>query len=381
LFDEDFRVEEIAVLEGLRDEPRPGYFPLYRVEKQSIDTLHLERELRTALRSRVSYAGLKDKKAVTVQYVSPTRSRSERPKSIVREKFSARLVGYLPRPVSTSSIRGNRFRILLRDCCPGMRKNVEEVFELGMRRKLPNFFGQQRFGGEGGRTHKVGKAILKREFHEAVRIMLTEPRPLDDEETKAAREAMAKGDFRTGARLLPPQQDTEVMVARRLSNDPERCVDALRSAPVRLRRLFVQAFQSYVFNRAISAALERGVGISEYESGDNWIDERAEWEVRGVRELPPGEARPMVQLAGFAYRDYGSRFDSLTSEVMEEEGVSPRDFYVQEMQEASAEGGFRIPHLVTSDTSFEIRRGETLLKFGLARGQYATVLLREITKT
>jgi tRNA pseudouridine13 synthase len=88
----------------------------------------------------------------------------------------------------------------------------------------------------------------------------------------------------------------------------------------------------------------------------------------------------MVQLAGFAYRNYGSRFDSCIEEVMTQERVSAKDFYVKSMQEVSAEGGFRVPHVVFRDGSFACEGNRADLSFTLARGQYATVLLREVTK-
>lgn len=88
----------------------------------------------------------------------------------------------------------------------------------------------------------------------------------------------------------------------------------------------------------------------------------------------------MVQLAGYAFRDYGSRFDSFTKRALEEEGVEPGRFYIEAMQEASQEGGFRRPSLVVKDATWA-DAGETItMKFVLPKGQYATVLLREVVK-
>jgi tRNA pseudouridine13 synthase len=381
---EDFEVEESLALEEVSSEARPGYFPLYRVEKSSIDTLHMERQLSDMLRSRVTYGGLKDKRAVAVQYVTPTSRNSARPESIVGEKFSARLVGYLPRPISRGSMVGNRFRITLRGCCSGIEKNIEEVLALARLRRLPNFFGYQRFGAPGMGTHRVGRAIVRRDFAEAVRLMLSEPRPQDDEETAAAREEMVKGNYGEGLRMLPPHQDTEGMVARELERNPSDFVGALRAVPVRLRRLFVQAYQSFIFNRTVSIAVSKGFDISNYERGDNWGEPKDEGlaipEARGARDPASPGAVPMVQLAGYAFRDYGSRFDALANEVMYDEGVSAKDFYIREMQETSAEGGFRIPHLLVGEASYRVEGTTAVLGFSLARGQYATVLLREIIK-
>jgi tRNA pseudouridine13 synthase len=195
---------------------------------------------------------------------------------------------------------------------------------------------------------------------------------------------MVDGRYTEGAKMLPVHQDVERMVARRLSSEPEDWTGALRAVPMKLRRLYVQAYQSFIFNRTLSLALLKGLDISTYESGDNWSeaseDGLATSRVHGVRERAPPSAIPMVQLAGFAYRNYGSRFDSCLEEVMTQERVSAKEFYVKQMQEVSAEGGFRRPHLAVMDASYACAGDRADLSFTLAKGQYATVLLREVMK-
>jgi tRNA pseudouridine13 synthase len=380
---EDFQVEEVISLQEMTDRATPGYFPVYRVRKRSIDTLHMEGELSKALGSRVSYGGLKDSRAVAVQYVTPKSSRSELPPRVDRPGFEAVLVGYLPGPITRGSVIGNRFAITLKECCPAIEESIREVLDMGEKKTLPNFFGYQRFGVSGAGTHAIGEAIVKRRFEHAVDLILTAPRLEEDDGARGAREEMAKGNYRSGAELLPQGQDIERAVARRMAEDPSDKVTALRGLPVEVRRLSVQAYQSYIFNRALSEAMARDFDISAAVSGDNWAEVTGGARsptVHGAREPPSPGSAPMVQLAGFAYRDYGSRFDALTAGVMEEEGVSAKDFYVKEMQEASAEGGFRVAHLLVSEPN-SVRSGDTaLLSFRLGRGQYATVLLREIIK-
>jgi tRNA pseudouridine13 synthase len=382
--EEDFRVEEVVSLEHLSTDAGPGLYPVYRVEKRSIDTMHMEAELSAALKSRVSYGGLKDKRAVAVQYVTPTSSRAERPESVIRPDFTAKLVGYLPAPITRGSVLGNRFIIKLRDCCPRIGESISDAFELAGRKLIPNFFGHQRFGSAGIGTHRIGRAIVKRRFDEVVELMLFTPREHDDDETLAARETMAKGDFRRGASLLSPGLDLERKVALKLAEDPGNNIGAIRGVPVKTRRLYVQAYQSYIFNRTVSLAVAGSLDISSAEHGDNWSEPgpggTVGSKVGSSGDPPPPGAAPMVQLAGYAYRDYGSRFDALTSKVMAEEGVSARDFYIKEMQEESAEGGFRIAHLLVAEPASDVSGADASLSFTLAKGQYATVFLREIIK-
>jgi tRNA pseudouridine13 synthase len=382
--EEDFRVEEVLGDLDIQREPLPGYLPLYRVEKRSIDTLHLERMMAEALKSRVSHAGMKDKRAVAVQFVTPTSTRSEKPEAVERENFRAVRVGYVPKPISRPMVSGNRFEIILRGCCQSIEDSIVRAYRLADSLRLPNFYGLQRFGARDALTHRVGRAIIRRRFKEVIEILLLEQRSLDDSTTREARVLMASGRYDEGCKLLPSEQDTERMVAHHLSRKPDDAVGALRAVPIALRRLYAQAFQSYLFNRTLSLALERGLDISRVERGDNWGEVSSDGlnlkKVHGVKEPLSEGAIPLVQFAGYAYRNYGSRFDRCLEEVMAGEQVAARNFYVQEMQEVSVEGGFRRPHLAVKGTSYSVHGDEAKLSFTLPRGGYATVLIREIVK-
>jgi tRNA pseudouridine13 synthase len=381
---EDFGVSEQMEFKGLTSEESPGYFPLYRVEKRSIDTLHMAEELASVLKSRVTYGGMKDKRSHSVQFVTPTSLRSARPAQVTREKFKADLVGYVPEPVSRGSVAGNMFEVILRGCCPQIGDRIQGAISTAEGRRLPNFYGLQRFGAAGAGTHRVGKALVKKDFEEAVRLMLFAERPSDDEDVKAAREAMASGDYEEGSRRLPPGRDVERRVARELGRHSGEYLKALRAVPVKLRRLYVQAYQSLIFNRSMSVAVEKGEDLAAARPGDNWAEVSstglATSLVRGVREPLSRGAVPMVQIVGYAFRDYGSRFDACVKDVLASEGVAPREFYVQEMQEVSSEGGFRRSHMAIHSPYWEVEEGTARLKFTLGRGQYATVLLREMIK-
>ncbi|MDG6917879.1 MAG: tRNA pseudouridine(13) synthase TruD [Nitrososphaerota archaeon] len=372
----DFHVEEVIDTSKMTAEWADGRYPLYRVQKESIDTMHMASELGAALKSRVSYAGMKDSRAVAVQYATPTSLRSARPALVNGGRFTATLVGFLPRPLSRSSVLANKFEVTVRGCCPEVGVRISEAFELAAAGKVPNYFGLQRFGAPGRGTHEVGRALVKGKFEQAVGLLLAV--------SPEAREAAAAGRYRELLDILPQGNDVERRVARALMTKPGEWVRALRAIPLRLRRLYVQAYQSFIFNRTLSSALERGEDISKYAAGDNW-GERGPggltvYGVRGVKEAPTEGAVPLVQLVGYAYRDYGSRFDLCVRDTLASEGVEPRSFYVKEMQEVSSEGGFRRPHLAMNDGASVVQGDAAILRFTLARGQYATILLREVLK-
>jgi tRNA pseudouridine13 synthase len=86
---------------------------------------------------------------------------------------------------------------------------------------------------------------------------------------------------------------------------------------------------------------------------------------------------PAVRLAGYSFQPGKGRFELITKKIMDEENVTPRDFYIKEMQELSNQGGFRQASLCCRDFSY---KGSLVLSFKLPKGSYATTLLREIMK-
>lgn len=345
--------------------------------------MHMASELSKALKSRISYGGLKDKRAFAIQYVTPTSRRGASPVRVEGERFTAERVGYLPRPFSRALVEGNSFVVTLRNCCPDIEARVAEAMGAAAERRVPNYYGLQRFGILGSGTHRVGRAIVMGEFEAAVTTLLLDGGDPSGEGA-AAREAFMAGRYAELAETIPRGRDVERSVARELARHPKNWVKALRAVPVRLRRFYVQAFQSLLFNKTLSRALAEGEDISHYLPGDNWAEPSEGGlrlsPVRGVRDPPVTDAVPMVQVAGYAYRDYGSRFDRCLGEVIREDGVNPGSFYVHGMEEVSAEGGFRRPHLASAGRSWRIEGSSAVLGFVLAKGAYATVLLREVVK-
>ena len=61
---------------------------------------------------------------------------------------------------------------------------------------------------------------------------------------------------------------------------------------------------------------------------------------------------------------------------MQQEEITPKDFFIKEMQEASSEGGFRQAAIHCTDYSAH----GNVVDFSLSRGSFATILLREIMK-
>ena len=380
----DFQVQELISLEGIVQERAAGLVPVYKVTKAGVDTPHVARELAAMIKSEVNFAGLKDKDATVVQYMSARSTRASAPPEVRGNRFEAQLVGF-SRPITRGMLTGNRFRIVL-ESPEDLESDIRDCFEACKDRRLANFFGYQRFGLKGGVNRRVGKAIVAKQFAEALGLILAEPRDGEDEQAREARRLCGEGKYGDAVRLFSARQDLERRVASHLSQKPGDHVGALRRISIPIRRLLVNSYQAYLFNLTLSRAVLDGVEISAPRPGDNWASLRegglAVGRVHGVKEDPTqdGTAVPLIQIVGYAYRNYGSRFDELLATVIKEEGISPSSFYIKEAEEMSNEGGFRPAPLLSGDLSFEKEDRGTVLEFSLGKGEYATVLLREVLK-
>ncbi len=381
---EDFQVEEILNLGAITSEPCEGCVPIYKVEKRGIDTLHMVRVLSEKLKSSVNFAGMKDKRACATQYVSPRSARAERPQAVEHHLFRAERIGFSPRPISRRSIVGNRFELVLRGVQQTISTSIEDIFASCRERAIPNFYGYQRFGLRGMVNHRIGREILRRNFQEAVRIILCENRDGENSSVREARKAASDGRYHQALTLFTKSQDIERKVLRRLADHNGDFLGSLRSVPIQVRRLFIHAYQSYLFNVTLSRAAASKMELGKATNGDNWsiVDghQLNPEDVHGAREPAPDGAIPMVQLVGYSFRDYGSRFDTIVGGVLKEEDVQPKHFYVKEAQEMSSEGGFRQAPLLAKDLQYRLDDNSASLGFSLGRGEYATSLVREIVK-
>jgi len=147
---EDFRVEEMLGY----DADGEGEHALLWVEKRDANTDWVARELARFAGispANVGYAGLKDRHAVTRQAFSVQLPGKADPDWSAFPHAEVKILGSTrhKRKLKRGALRGNRFVLVLRDV-RGDRSDAEDVLSKIAARGVPNYFGEQRFGREGG---------------------------------------------------------------------------------------------------------------------------------------------------------------------------------------------------------------------------------------
>ncbi len=308
--------------------------------------------------------GLKDANATTEQYVCDmTTGRSTN--TLVTNRYTLEKIGLLQKPLTKKDMIGNHFKIKIEDA------DFSKISQFNEQDKILNFFGYQRFGSRRPVSHLIGKAILRKNFDHAVETLLSYTSEYDLPHNNKIREMLKdKSNYSKTFSEVPPQMDIERIVLDEMINHGD-ALRALRAIPIQLRRFFVEAFQSFVFNQTVSMAYEFGESLLQPQLGDVCFDKN---DNLGRYQNDP-QQRLTIPLVGYSYSKK-NRFDNFISQILVEQQITPKDFFVKEMQEASEEGGFRQVTMLCND--FAIK--EPYVDFTLSRGSYATILLREIMK-
>ncbi|MDE1863127.1 MAG: tRNA pseudouridine(13) synthase TruD [Thaumarchaeota archaeon] len=360
---EHFAVSEVLRRKALDKIGTSGKYAVYTLKKSGIDTTHALAEIFKNHGLRLKALGLKDANANTEQFVCDMNVSHDH-KNITTNRYLLERIGYLHKPLTKKDMIGNRFRIRI-DGADFVRVSNFEKYD-----KILNFYGYQRFGSRRPISHLVGRSIIQADFDGAVETLLSTTSEFDlPENTKIRTELRDRNNFVKMSKDIPPQMDIERMIVQEMieRGDPKR---ALHSIPIWLRRFFVEAYQSFIFNKTVSMAYEMGEDLFQARQGDVCYDRD---DNLGMYQNDP-EQKLSIPLVGYSYKK--TRFDYQISRILAEEQIRPKDFFVKEMQEASSEGGFRQSLIQCKELEVE----EPYLAFTLSRGSYATIMLREIMK-
>ena len=137
------------------------------VEKNGANTAFVAQLLAEAAGVKdwdVGYAGLKDRYAITRQWFSIYFPKGETPDLTLLQHPEFKVLSQTRhvKKLRPGDLKGNRFRIVLRDVT-GDRGAIEANLQAAASKGVPNYFGAQRFGFEGGNVEQ-GRAMLAREI-------------------------------------------------------------------------------------------------------------------------------------------------------------------------------------------------------------------------
>ena len=308
---EDFMVWEIP--DHKLDEE--GYYAYFWLRKKNYTTLRAVKEMAIKLHiplKNIGFAGNKDKAAVTEQVVSIRAIDKKRIEKLNLRDIELTYIGQGADPISIGDLKGNRFRITVRNI-PSRRLLLKTP------KKIPNLFGQQRFSKNNA---EIGKAIVQKNFRKAVDL-------IDNKEVK---------DY--------------------IENNPGDPVGAIRALSLKLRKLYVHAYQSLIWNETVKEYLETSPFKNE-----------------------------LIPIVGFGTDLKRDKMMNIIRKILNKERITQRDFIIPQMPELSSEGTER--DLFVEPENFQISTAEdelnetkskAIVQFTLPKASYATTVIEHMFK-
>jgi len=313
---DDFIVKEIPDF----DIQEKGKYPIFLLKKINYTTEDAIERIAAHFHIKqkfIGYAGIKDKKAVTEQFISI---------NVLKKKFASlqikdielKFMGYNDDPIYLGRLKGNIFIITVRNLKQGDIDRLKEKIKSTL--VIPNLFGEQRFSKN---NVYIGKLLIKRNFEEATKQILKQRRKI------------------------------EQLVNEHLEKHPHDVIGAIRKIPLKIRKLYVHAYQSELFNRAAVTYLGK--------------------EKRNIK----------IPIIGFGTEFKNKVVSEIYKDIMVKEDITLRDFIIRGMQELSSTGNMR--DVLIELHSFKIvnidndelnsNKEKVIVSFNLPKGCYATVVI------
>ena len=239
-----------------------GNFLRFTLLKENVDTMNAVTVLNNTLRcgsTGVTYSGTKDKRGVTAQKCTVYRRKPSDFNRINASNMTPTICcgdfEYVDEPAVLGDGGGNRFEIVLRALNTTVDAEIQDTCGAMQKSGFINYFGLQRFGKGGTKSHEFGKAILKSDWESCVNMLFT-PRAGDRHNIARAKELYAEKNYAGAMNTLPESMFAEKCVLQKLASKPTDFSGAYNSIQKNARLICAHAYQSYLWNKATSRRLK-----------------------------------------------------------------------------------------------------------------------------
>lgn len=380
---EDFFVQEIALYEP-SGEGEHLYVEYQKIGWTTFDLVHyLAKQLNISPRD-IGYAGMKDARAITRQVFSihgvSEQAVAELKIPHVQLMWARRHVNKL----RLGHLAANRFAIKIRNVSPTDVVKLRPVLNVLEQRGVPNYFGEQRFGRRGN-NDALGAALIRGDNVGVLKLLLGSPNAeFDDRATLEARQLFDARDNEASMKRWPRHCGMERRVLARLikTHKPN---SAVRAIDEKLRRLWVSALQSRMFNDVVA---KRIASVDRLMEGDLAYkhDNGACFRVESVATEQPRcdafEISPTGPLVGYRMTLPEGEPLAIEQRIFSAAGLTPGDF--KQAGRERAKGARRPLRVKPTDVELasgvDEHGGYITVAFTLPAGSFATVLLRELMK-
>lgn len=260
------------------------HFTLYKENKDTMDAINQMCRILKVKANNFGFAGTKDRRAATVQRVSAYHVKHQT-LEFLNSQLPFLKTGdhkYSKYPIQLGDHGGNEFKITVKNVsvsrghgCSLKRRvqmtkqavgaAVSEMAKYG----FINYFGLQRFGTHFIGTHELGKMILMEDYEAVIDGMLhvdsdfmsqvmagaVEETPANRDEINRVRAVVhwkTAKNAKAALQFMPKRFSSEMNVIKHLERNPRDFQGAILTISRGMRNLYLHAYQSYVWNHAVS---------------------------------------------------------------------------------------------------------------------------------
>ncbi|MFX1297004.1 MAG: tRNA pseudouridine(13) synthase TruD [Promethearchaeota archaeon] len=375
------------------------------LEKYNLETFSAIRKIATFLRipyKNIGYAGLKDKRAITTQQISISRINPQQLSDFKSKRIYLNRI-QIGKPIKLGDLIGNHFNIVIRQINESkIQQRINQIKEQILSSYIPNYYGHQRFGVIRPISHKVGRVLLYEDYETALKIYLTASFPQEKKEIQELRTALQDSWPHVEANF-PNGYYYEKRIIQSLKENSSNFKKIFKTIfPFRYTLLFIHAYQSYLFNKLLSARLTKAkLPLNQAVEGDHVaildqfsLPTHAIYEVNSKnlnsinKIISNGKGLLMFPLFGFDLDYSKNPLADIIAQLLEDENLKLILFKSHSNNKLHIKVIYRPisfrPKKLTITINEPSNTSEGIIirfNFSINKGSYATVLLREFMKT
>lgn len=379
---EDFQVDERTDF-PLAPE---GSFAVYRMTKRGLttpDAIDAVARRWKLDRQKISYGGLKDRHALTSQFLTIFRGPR---RELIQTNLSLKYLGQATRPYKPTDISGNRFGLVLRDMSEDELARALRAIERVARDGIPNYFDDQRFGSVSAEGEFIGRAWITEDYERCLWLALAEPHPFDRSGEKKEKQTLRDhwGKWSECKAALSKSHRRSIITF--LADRPGDFRGAWGCVRADMRSLYLSAFQSDLWNK-IAARIFRRVcrpeQVEEVSLSTGTILFPVDLDAAQRTEL---QAASVPLPSARIHADPGP-FGPDIIEALAEAGLTLEQIKSKHHRDSFFSKGERRLLIAPEEMSWNAGTDELYagrhklsLSFGLPRGSYATIVVKQLTR-
>ncbi len=370
---EDFIVKEILKLK-LNKNGKYFYFILKKKNLTTLDAINIICKEFKIRKRDIGFSGLKDKRAVTEQYISIAgidKKTLNSLKNFRTKNIELKYIGRGNEPIEIGSHEKNYFEIKIRDLSKREIKKLKDENNIKFIKKygFANYYGEQRFGSVRHAKEFIAKHLLRGDFESALKEYILSSKK--GELKKFIEENW--GNWKKIMLKLPMKMELEKKIFKKLYMGAS-FLEAFRTIDKEIRAMFLFAYQSYIWNKCLYYYITKNFEYCETDL--------LKWKIAFYKNITDEEFKKLkeakIPLIGRKMKLGSDEISNIVKKVLKEEGLEGVKLRIKKMTEIFFKSELRDAVSIPEKLHVGVFKNSAKISFIIPRGSYATILIKAL---